>query len=213
MDNVIKLDIQPDAAQVKHWGDTYKGLVKHKEFNQALANAVNRALTHGKTRFKEEIAKRYAIKSSYVLSMMRVRNAYADNPSGEIIFSSARLALTKFNVKPDPSKKMPSQKGQSWTSRKRPTIEVVRGQQYTSGSAFIAKMKSGHIGVYSRNVEKQAKSRPGNLTKHTQRIEERTGSSIVTMAAKEEIREGAWSSVSVELFKRIDHEMKRLAYK
>ena len=207
-DNPMTLSIEPDLNQLAEWKKAYQGFVKPKEFNQALANAVNHALAHGKTKFKQEIVKKYTLTSSNAHKMMKVRKATTNNPTAEIKFNGARLAIARF-YKAMP-KNPPSQLRLPPSSRKRPTVELIRGQKHTSGSAFIARMKSGHVGVFQRG-EEQALNRVGKLTKHTQRIEERTGSSIVTVANKKEVREPAWSSVSVDLYRRIDHEMRRLA--
>lgn len=197
----VDIDFSKEAlANIEDWRQKTANVVTGGEFNKSLAMAVKRAADHGKTRFKQSITSKYTAKSKTIAELMRVVHigglgSTRGSPSAEIRFQGSRLPITDyFKVTP----KSPAvQKGKVPSSRKRAVIEVLKGQKRPSRRAFVANLPVRGLRLYHRD-------------KNTGKLRTRTGSSIVTMVDKDEVRDPAWNSVHRVLSERVDHEMKRL---
>jgi hypothetical protein len=108
---------------------------------KAVAGAINRTLNKGRTEAKREIRKIYEIKAKDIA--IRVRGASAARQKGEIRIEGGMKKLIEFKVRP----KTLARKG---GRRRIITATVRRGKGGAIPRGFIAKMSSGHIGVFTR---------------------------------------------------------------
>jgi len=201
----IKLIIEPDANQLAAWDKAAKGIVKPADWNKALVRALNDALAKAKTQSKREITAIYATKQRQVADMMRPIKASESRLQARLVFSGFRLPLMKyFKVTPAAP---PSQKGVPVSARTPATILVRKDTgAHVSKRGFVAKMASGHIGLFERMPGMQTKS-------GKDKIKERSGSSVVTMADNENVAENTMRSANEVLARRLDHHMKQVAFK
>jgi hypothetical protein len=126
-----------------HW----QGL---KEFEKALeslgqgraravvASTVKESLARGKTLSARAVVSKYNIKYGQVLGGMKTHNG---GMTGEIVASSPELKSITY--KPKPGSPQP---------KRHPVINinVLKGKSTPWPGAFVAKMKSGHVGVFTR---------------------------------------------------------------
>lgn len=156
---------------------------------KALVNSINRGLTTVRSQSGKLIRNSYRIKQSDITSNsnMNFKKASFSNLEGSINFAGAVIPLTKFKVTPtNPSKRQV-------------TVAVLRE---TGGErikhAFVAKMKSGHVGVLER------------VTKKRLPLEELYGPSSVHMMSNLRVLEQVEEKAQDIVNKRIEHEISRI---
>ncbi len=177
-----------------------------KGAERAFSNAMNRGVTHLKSQSFKEVRKVYAVKQGdlQAATKTRVRKATTGNLVGEVNFSSVKIPLYKFNVSPkNPGTGKVVQAGQ------------LIGSKTPFEDAFIAKMGSGHVGIFERTGEQgikarlaKAKSKSGN--KHTEKIEEKMGLSASQMIENEHIIDGLIDEAQQTVDERLKHEIDRI---
>jgi hypothetical protein len=131
------------------------------DINKAHVRTVNEVASGGFTATRKEIRARINIKDKDLKEGSRVEKATFKKPIATI-HSRARykgITLAKYGAR----------------GKKAVTFMVVRGKRKTLKGGFIATMKSGHTGAFVRNPDEQMKSRPGNFTKHSQKIDDKLG--------------------------------------
>ncbi|TXI91904.1 MAG: hypothetical protein E6Q33_09065 [Neisseriales bacterium] len=113
---------------------------------RAIQGAINTTLTAAKDTFYQAILRDYAlnkIPSNSNGKILNIKRAKPNDLSGNLYFKDRNLPLFKFNVNPRrPAKRNPH--------KVNVIAEVLRGNPQSWTHAFIAKMKSGHIGVFTR---------------------------------------------------------------
>lgn len=194
---MIDVTIQPDQNQLREWRAAADHMGKPELYNKALASAVRRAGQHGMTKFKQSISGKsgkYTAPSKKISELMKLVSSKGST-SATIKFQGSRLPIYDY-FKVTPKKPIP-QLGKHPSARKPVNIEVVKGIKRPSRNAFVADLPIRGLGLYHRDPE-------------TGQVKTRTGSSIVTMADRDEVREPAWNAVQEMLRERIDHEMNRL---
>lgn len=130
--------------------------------NKAFYNIINRGLTTVRGQSSRKIRGVYNITHSNLRTETNIylRKASSSNLSGDITFSGHKIPLARFNITPS----APGKKGMVRAS-------VLKGSgQTTLKHAFIAKMKSGHIGVFERIPGQHMGSRGDKRNKHTEKI-------------------------------------------
>lgn len=114
---------------------------------KAIARALNRAAESAKTALSKGVRERYTIAPSEISKSIKILKASPQNLKATMISNSARMSITKFKTSP---KSPPSQKGIPVNSRKKISTEIISGNSKTWKHAFLARMKSGHLGLWSR---------------------------------------------------------------
>lgn len=104
------------------------------ERNRALAKALNRATTTGRAKSAQETRKIYQIRSGDVKKTIGTAKATASKTESSLISKSRSLPIYGFGARK-------SKKGIGVT---------IKGQRKFFPGAFIATMKTGHIGVFAR---------------------------------------------------------------
>lgn len=191
----------------------------------AASRAVNRALDFAVTRVKRILSAQLGMKQSDLVTPHRafgargkmksaiVKNlATPEKTEAAIVVSSRRIPLAYFRPKQSAMKKqapvvIPSMiAGEFVVARRRGT-----GVRYGIGKfkgrikdGFMAKMKSGHVGVFVR-------SNKGNkTTSGKDKLIEPRGLSVQEAAKRSPGLSSALSEVSAALNKRIAHEVKNV---
>lgn len=106
----------------------------------AIVRALNRGMTAGRTAMGRSIAADTGLKLSDVNKALRMRPATRSTPAARLAAGFVRLPLIKFGAK---RLGMRSRVGGV-------VYNVKRGVQARVPSAFIARMRSGHEGVFLR---------------------------------------------------------------
>lgn len=160
-----------------------------KGAERAFSSAINRGLSHTKTQAFKQVKTVYAVKQSALneATTTRVQKASTGNLAGYISFSGVKIPLYKFQVTP----KEP-QKGQKVRAR------VMKDGGATFDSAFIAKMKSGHIGIFERITSKRLP------------IEEKMGLSAAQMVKNEVVMDQLTKEAQEKVDERLKHEIDRI---
>lgn len=175
-----------------------------KGAERACSNAINRGLSHLKTQAFKEVREVYAVKLSDLKSVTatQVQKAGGQNPVGYVNFSGMKIPLYKFKVSPT-----------SPGSKQKVKAGVKIGGGATFENAFIARMLTGHIGVFERNgkqsIDKRlAKSKKPN--KYTEKIEEKMGLAAGQMIKNEDILEELTEQAQEKVNERLEHEIYRI---
>ena len=106
----------------------------------AIARALNRSIESAKTAMNRAIAQDMGLKVSTVSDLIRVERATEDQRVARLYASFKRIPLIDFNARgPEPSRG----KGRGVTAR-------MPGGLGRYPNAFIATMRSGHRGVFTR---------------------------------------------------------------
>lgn len=141
---MISVDISPDEKQLQFLRDTL-GRFPEK-VKKAMVRAINRSVEGARTDAVKKVCEEYAIKPSDVRKTIVIARASSSKMEAQIISTGRPIPLIKFNVKP---KKAPA-KGTKVVKRKAVIAGVKFGNAEEIPNSFIAQMKSGHVGVFSR---------------------------------------------------------------
>lgn len=109
---------------------------------QGIARALNRAATTARAVMAREVATDLGIRVSKVKDQITIESARSDmsSPTVRIVVTGTRIKLIEFNAKgPVPSRG----RGRGVTAR-------LPGGKGRYPNAFIATMRSGHVGVFQR---------------------------------------------------------------
>jgi hypothetical protein len=158
--------------------------------DKAVVAALNRAVEGARTDAVKKVRERYYIKAKDVRDTIDIKKATMDNQVAIIRASGSPIALSKFHVTPSrpPAKR-----------RANPIIvRVVRGGGGPIKGAFVAKMQSGHIGVFRR------------VGKTRLPITELYGPSVPQMLGHESVTEYIEEKAKERLESRLEHEINRL---
>lgn len=155
----------------------------------AIVRALNRGMTAGRTAMQRAIAKDMGIKAADANKRLRQRMASANTPQSRLSAGFERVPLMAFNARgPVPSRG----RGKGVSYRMGAGNARTRLQ-----SAFIAKMKSGHPGVFIRKGR-------GRLP-----VVQLHGPSVGHVFAK--FRPTALARAEEVFRSTLDHELSRLA--
>lgn len=160
-----------------------------KGAERAFSSAINRGLSYTKTQAFKQVKMVYAVKQSALneATTTRVQKASTGNLAGYVSFSGVKIPLYKFQVTPKEPRK-----GQKVRAG------VMKGGGATFDSAFIAKMKSGHIGIFERITSKRLP------------IEEKMGLSAAQMVQNEVIMDLLEKEAQEKVDERLKHEIDRI---
>lgn len=160
-----------------------------KGAERALSNAMNRGLSKVKTGATKRVKAVYTMQSSAINSATstRISRASTGNLAGYISFSGYKIPLYKFSVTP----KAPGIK-------RNVKAAVKKGGGTTFEHAFIAQMKSGHIGVFERETSKRFP------------IEEKMGLAMAQMVGNQKVIAELEEEAQKTVNERLEHEIDRL---
>lgn len=156
---------------------------------KAMANAINRAVTTARTEASRKVREMYYITNKNITATMTLTKASAGSPTALIRSKAGPIALSKFRVTP----KQPSAK------RKKPiTARVKKGGGGPIAHAFVARMKSGHVGVFDR------------VGKQRLPINQLYGPSVPQMLGNPSVTQWVEAKASAKLDERLIHEIGRI---
>jgi hypothetical protein len=182
----VSIEVKDDA--IERISDLLAGVPNGA--HRVLNNALNRGLTTVRSESTKQITNVYDIKSASVKSEsnIKMRKSTPDSLIGQISFSGFKIPLYKFGVTP----KNPG------------TGKPVKARQMKSSSmtlfanAFIAQMRSGHIGIFERTGR-------GRFPIH-----EIMGSSVAQMAGNSVVYDEVEKAAQETIDKRVEHEIGRI---
>lgn len=182
---------------------------------KAVKSAMSRAVSSMRSNAVKEIRKEYDIGAAAVRSNQNIKSryTYADgNVTATVLFAGHKIPLYRYN---GTSPKMPT------VDKSKTVIAIINGKhvpvhpgvaasghQKTDTSvtrfdnAFIARMKSGHIGIFERTG--------GQMAGGGDAIHELMGSSVPTMVGNETVREELTRAAWEKFDERLDHEIMAL---
>ena len=156
---------------------------------KAMSNAINRAITTARTEASRKVREMYYITNKNITATIKLTKASPSNPVALIRSKSSPIALSKFKIPPT---------GPS-PGRKSPIVaRVIKGGGGPIAHAFVARMKSGHIGVFNRVGKK---SKP---------IDQRYGPSVPQMLGNPNVTQWVEVKAKEKLDERLDHEIRRI---
>lgn len=183
--------------------------------DKAVRSAMSRATSSLRTGAVKEIRKVYALSASSIRSEQNIKTRYTYSNgaiSSQVTFSGVKIPLYRYD---GTSPKMPT------VNKNKRVFAIInghsvpvhpgvaaRGHQRTDTSpenfenAFIAKMRSGHIGIFERTGDKMASG--GDA------IHELMGQSVPQMVGNDQIREELTRSAWEKFEERLDHEVDAL---
>ena len=184
--------------------------------SKAIKSAMLRSVAYLRTNSAREIRKVYAISTSALRTEKNIKTAYDYQPgiglSANVLFSGYKIPLYRYS---GTTPKQPTQ------DKSNPVAALVHGQwrrTYPSvsaaahqmnatspqrfDSAFIAKMRSGHIGIFERTGGASADG--GDA------IKEIMGSSVPQMLGQKEVQESLVEDTMQKFDERLEHEILRM---
>lgn len=177
-----------------------------KGAERAYMNAINRGLSRVKTAAWQGIKQVYTVQASALNAATNtsIQKASTGNLAGFVRFAGYKIPLYKFKVSP----KQPG-------GKKLVRASVKKGGGAVFESAFIAAMKSGHVGVFERTGEqgiagRLAKAKTPGGTMHTEKLEEKMGLSAAQMAGQEAVSRQVQEEAQRLVNERLEHEIDRL---
>ncbi|MFY0545457.1 phage tail protein [Brevibacillus sp. H7] len=156
---------------------------------KAMANAINRAADSARTEAARKVRETYYITHKDVINTIKIYRATSSDPSAMVLSRGSVMALPKFRVTP----KRPQPKRKAAV-----VVRVKRGEGGPIKKAFVARMKSGHIGVFKR----AGKSRFP--------IDQMYGPSVPQMLGAPRVSAWVEEKAADRLDQRLDHEIKRI---
>lgn len=194
----IRSDVKKIERQIKKFGGSLRN---------AQARAINRSVTKGKTLAKRLIVDEYNVKAGPIGKSLKVSpRANAKYLNAAIMARSTRLPIYNH------TKNKPKQ--------------TANGARFNSGSGmkvhphtFIAKMRSGHIGIFVRKTKRRTNKRY-NVSPTTGRryrthlpIRELSYPSVARMLLHEEVAPTVFNlfkqDYPTQLHKQLDYELQK----
>lgn len=169
-----------------------------KKAPSIVSRVINRVISNINKNISKEVKSRYIIKTSDIKKTLKTHRASGANPVGKITSLGEKIALYKFKV--TPSKPLPSKSAQMKGKNGRALFKakVLKGGNYKKlRGGFVAQMKSGHTGVFSRISF-------GRLP-----LKEFMGPSVPEMIGKQEVITRIEEDANKMLEKRLIHELDR----
>lgn len=160
-----------------------------KGAERAFSAAINRGLNYTKTQAFKQVKKVYAVKQSALneATKTKAQKASTGNLAGYIAFSGVKIPLYQFQATP----KTPG-------TGKKVRAGVMKGGGAIFDRAFIAKMESGHIGIFERTNSKRLP------------IEEKMGLSAAQMIQNKVVIEQLEKEAQEKVDERLNHEIDRI---
>ena len=193
--------------------DVLKGYsnLTRQQINGAVSRAMNHVIAVGRTAASREIRTIYKIKPKYLgskgsgdqesrNSAIKVKKANINTLQAAILASGRPLPLVAFPTR---------------QTRKGINVQIFAGQSKVLPGAFMATMKSGHIGVFARGkyaggkfASRRKREKPWPQT-DTQ-ITELTTASVPHAFLNKAVIDATTATIKAKFGARFDHEVGRL---
>lgn len=178
---------------------------------KAVKRAMARSVAHLRTESAREIRKQYAISTANIRAneTVHVRYTYQNGVQAYVTFSGHKIPLHRYDgVTPA----VPTQDTGRWVRAKidgkwftfHPSVQV-RARKLKDKApkpfvnAFVAQMKSGHIGIFERT---------GGVTgTDRDKIEEKMGDAVPQMLGSKAVEERLAKGAMEKFEQRLDHEI------
>jgi len=157
---------------------------------KVISRVINRVIVNVKKNMAVSAKKRYIVKTEDIKKTLTSSNATSSNLSAFVRSSGTLIPLYKFKVSPNQPR--PKNPPKNFKAR------VLKASSLKPLQGFVAKMKSGHLGVFER---KDSSRLP---------IKELYGPPIPQMLGNEEVWKDIEKEANQTVEKRMDHEIKRL---
>ncbi len=176
--------------------------------DKAVRAAMGRAASHLRTNAVKEIRKRYDISANAVRAEQNVtvKYSYTNGVEATVHFSGLKIPLYRYGgttpsmPTADTTRLVNALIAGNW-KKVHPGVAASAHQLTASSltkfdSAFVARMKSGHLGIFERNEN-------GGIS-------ELMGSSVPQMLGNEEVAENLSKQAMEKFDERLDHEITRI---
>ncbi len=121
---------------------------------KATVSAINKSIVSTRAFSVREVAKEYKITQKEVRDELKISRASINRMEARIVGSgSPGIALYKFSPTPNRIPSTVRLKSGGYSPKKGIKVMVHRGQRKVAKGAFIARMASGHVGVFKRSKE------------------------------------------------------------
>lgn len=183
---------------------------------KVLKPALTRGLMAGKTAAGKAVRQTYHISAGDFSSRGYMKynsvSQSSDGIVGSIEYSGGVIPLIKFKVSPNTPKQ-----------GKTPSAAVLKASSLVpftrKKDTFVARMKTGHIGIFERRENVYSGGRYTTKTgkvgrnKHNQAIKELLSPSVPQMVGNDTVMQTVEDRVNEVINQRIDHEIDRLLSK
>lgn len=167
-------------------------LGKHsKSAPKVITRVINRTLANIKKNLSIHARSRYIVKTKDIKATLKEQKANKSALNGFIKSSGIRLKLIKFKVRPSKPKPKNPPSAYKASVLKSKSPSPVKG-------GFVAQMKSGHMGLFKRNDEKQLP------------INEKVGPSIPQMIGNKNVWKKIEKEANKTLEKRLSAEIQHI---
>lgn len=192
------------------------------DVRSAIRSSLNKVTRSIKTLTSSEIRKIYNVPAAVLNDRLTVFSARIHNLEAELVVGGRSIPLSYFGMRAASGTRRMSvslEKGKrgirgklktSTTKRRSAgmvSFEVIKGKRTTMKSAFVAVMKSGHIGVMQRGkgvIKKRAQMKG---IKHRQALYEHSVISIASMFERAEVNDAVVALVDTMLASQFDAEL------
>ena len=181
---MIELKVDFNKSQYESLIKRLEMMATDKEIDNAIKKAARKAASEARKETLSLIPSAYTIPASEVKSAIKVHASRGSEPGAVMQITSGVFALYEFEGV-TPREVMPPAKGPV-------RVSVKRDGGSELGRAFVAKMKSGHTGVFEREGGKRASKdshgrsfKSGDKAKQTWHINELYGPSVPGMFGNE----------------------------
>jgi len=155
--------------------DMVKGIpVAEKALLKAILSAINSTMTKTRTKAIQLVRRDYAAKAQYLRVTLPISRATTHTMEARMLGEARSIPLAHFDLW---EKGVPStiRFGTQYSPKMGVSLRVMKGSYKKIRTAFVAKMSSGHVGVFSR-FDKSG-STMGTAKSGKERIQERFGPS------------------------------------
>lgn len=216
------VQIQIDADQLKRAEEILRSIPGGAE--KAMRSSLFRARQHLWTQSRREVRKKYDISDENLRAERSARMTYRYSPGHEIMagvdFMGTKIPLHKFGHSSPKERRDKPYVVSVYTEKTYPTSlfghitpvhpsVAAKAHQYresavtTFPNAFVARMSSGHVGIFERDAGK---------TRHDSNlpIHELKGDAFAQMVGEKSVRDELTKDAIDTLEKRLDHEIERI---
>jgi len=179
--------------------------------DKAVRSAVARSVTHLRSSSTKAIRERYAISTANIRANenVKVRYSYQNGVQATVTYAGVKIPLYRYDgVSPklpgqDTSKSVRAMIDEQWKTI-HPSLPAY-GHQLNGTApahlqdAFVAQMKSGHIGIFERTGDTAGNGR--------EEIREIMGSSVPQMIGSPEVENTLATQTLQKFEERLDHEV------
>lgn len=189
----------------------------------AIRSALDKMIAKVKTLVSGEIRNTYNVPAAILNERLTVFTARIQNLEAELVIGGRSISLSYFGMKAIEGNMRKSvsikktgkgYRGQLKTTVKRSfaessiTVEVIKGRRTTlAKSAFVAVMKSGHVGIMHRGPGAIKSRSASKSEKHKQALYENSVVSIATMFTQVGVNDAVVAKIDAELERLFWHEL------